>query len=250
MSETETGPFCTQCGARLAEDARFCSSCGVARRPGSGRRVPAVEADDSQQPPYWPPPPGWDAPERGGSSTQRPASPRSFVPRGPQPRQSSRIGRWWQWVLVALVVLIAIGVATNHSGGDSSSSSSLASASADSSSISGKVSGHFKTDCFLCSGRLYQDIDVSDAWCAWDGANVIVHVTMTNNSVEHVTVHWHPSYVIAGGDEHGTGLTSIQDDGFDSGETRELAAKQKPQGVATGSPIETCKPSFNSVDSG
>lgn len=68
--------------------------------------------------------------------------------------------------------------------------------------------------------------------------------------VEHVTVNWHPSYEIVGGSSHGTGLTSIEDSGFDAGETRDLVSEQSPDGVASGAEIGKCKPSFFLVESG
>jgi hypothetical protein len=79
---------------------------------------------------------------------------------------------------------------------------------------------------------------------------VIVHVVMRNDSVEHVTVDWHPSYVIEGGAEHGAGLTAVQSDGFDAGERRVLDAEQDPEGVAAYAPIAECKPSFSVIGSG
>jgi hypothetical protein len=50
---------------------------------------------------------------------------------------------------------------------------------------------------------------------------------MRNTSVEHVTVNWHPTYTIRGGGAHGEGLSSVQSNGFDSGEVRQLVAKRK-----------------------
>ena len=73
---------------------------------------------------------------------------------------------------------------------------------------------------------------------------------MQNTSVEHLTVTWHPSYTIRGGGEHGAGLTSTEDSGFDSGETRLLVSTQDPQGVPVGAAIGECKPSFYLVKSG
>ena len=85
-------------------------------------------------------------------------------------------------------------------------------------------------DLLLCDSRLKSYVKTSNVWCAWQSGKVLVHATMRNIAVEHLTVNWHPSYVISGGGEHGTGLTSEQSDGFDSGETRQLLAEQNPGG--------------------
>jgi hypothetical protein len=156
------------------------------------------------------------------------------------------------WIGIAVAVLILIGIIANHGDGksDSASVDAASAAAVNDDVVSGRINGRFKRDCFLCSGNMQSYIDTSDVWCGWDGDNVIVHVLMTNNSVEHVTVNWHPSYTIVGGGEHGTGLTSVQSDGFDSGETRDLEAHQNPNGVEPGSEIGICKPSFNTVESG
>jgi hypothetical protein len=87
-------------------------------------------------------------------------------------------------------------------------------------------------------------------WCAWQDGKVLIHVTMRNTSAEHITVNWHPSYVIARGGEHGKGLTSIEDHGFDAGERRSLIAKEDPKGVRDRARIAVCKPSFFSIESG
>ena len=74
--------------------------------------------------------------------------------------------------------------------------------------------------------------------------------TWTSTCHDHDLSCWHPSYVIAGGGEHGAGLTATQSDGFDASETRELLAEQSPGGVPSDSPIEKCKPSFSVIESG
>jgi len=112
-----------------------------------------------------------------------------------------------------------------------------------------KTAGSFHRDCFGC-GDLTHYIKTGNVWCAWKGDTVLVHVTMTNRSVEHVTVTWHPSYTIVGGAEHGAGLTSTEDSGFDAGETRDLVSEQSPDGVTAGTKIGECKPSFFLVESG
>jgi hypothetical protein len=170
---------------------------------------------------------------------------------------------WWQrrskLSKVALVIgaLVVVGMIAGRS---SDSKTAPADASAEASVSTSEpapvedatgphVPGRFHRDCFGC-GDLVRYIDTSDAWCAWDGDKVLVHVTMTNRSVEHVTVNWHPSYELVGGSSHGTGLTSLEDSGFDAGETRELVSEQNPDGVASGAEIGACKPSFFLVESG
>lgn len=126
----------------------------------------------------------------------------------------------------------------------------IASASIAADPITGKVRGVFHRDCLLCDGQLKSYIKTSNVWCAWQKGKVLIHVTMRNTAVEHITVNWHPSYVIARGGEHGAGLTSVQSSGFDAGELRQLVAKQDPKGVPDNARIAVCKPSFSTIDSG
>ena len=108
----------------------------------------------------------------------------------------------------------------------------------------------FHRDCLLCDSRLKSYVKTSNVWCAWQSGKVLVHATMRNIAVEHLTVNWHPSYIIARGGEHGQGLGSVQSNGFDSGEVRSLTAKQDPKGVPDGARIAVCKPSFQDIQSG
>ena len=85
---------------------------------------------------------------------------------------------------------------------------------------------------------------------AWQGENVIIHVRFRNRSVEHITIHWHPSYTIRGGGAHGEGLSSMQDSGVNAHASRGVFVKQDPKGVSTGARIGVCKPSFSLVESG
>jgi hypothetical protein len=93
-------------------------------------------------------------------------------------------------------------------------------------------------------------VKTTNVWCAWQDGKVLIHVTMRNTSAEHITVDWHPSYTIKRGGEHGTGLTSIESDGFDAGERRWLLANEDPKGVKDGAKIAVCKPSFSTIESG
>ena len=79
---------------------------------------------------------------------------------------------------------------------------------------------------------------------------MIIHVRFRNISIEHLTIHWHPTYVVRGGGAHGEGLTSLQDSGVNARAARGVFVQQKPKGVPKGSPLATCKPSFYSVESG
>lgn len=117
--------------------------------------------------------------------------------------------------------------------------------------IHGKVIGHFasKSSCFGC-GEMIKYVRADRVWCAWQGDNVIIHVRFRNNSVEHTTIHWHPSYTIRGGGSHGEGWSSLQDSGVNAHASRGVYVKQQPKGVPAGSPIGVCKPSFNLVESG
>jgi hypothetical protein len=169
---------------------------------------------------------------------------------------------WWQrrskLSKVALVIgaLVVVGMIAGRSSDsktgpdDASAEPPVSTTSKSAADTTGpQVPGRFHRDCFAC-GDLVRYIDTSDVSCGWDGDKVLVQVTMTNRSVEHVTVKWHPSYELVGGGSHGTGLTSIEDSGFEAGETRELVSEQNPDGVASGAEIGKCKPSFFLVESG
>lgn len=138
-------------------------------------------------------------------------------------------------LIVATVALVAV-------------SSALA---GDTNPIHGKVIGHFASasSCFGC-GEMVKYVRADRVWCAWQGDNVIIHVRFRNSSVEHITIHWHPSYTIKGGGSHGDGLSSLQNSGVNAHASRGVYVKQKPKGVPAGSPIGVCKPSFSSVQSG
>jgi hypothetical protein len=116
--------------------------------------------------------------------------------------------------------------------------------------ITGKIRGTFHRNCLLCEGPLKKHIKTSKVWCAWQDGKVLIHVQMRNTSVEHVTVNWHPTYTIRGGGAHGEGISSVQSNGFDSGEVRQLIAKQDPKGVKDGARLGLCKPSFETIQSG
>ena len=117
--------------------------------------------------------------------------------------------------------------------------------------FTGKVQGHFASasSCLGC-GDLVRYVRADRVWCAWQGENVIIHVRFRNASIEHITIGWHPSYVIRGGGAHGEGISSIQSSGVNAHASRGVFVKQKPKGVPAGSPISECKPSFSTVDSG
>jgi hypothetical protein len=114
-----------------------------------------------------------------------------------------------------------------------------------------KVRGTFasKSSCFGC-GEMIRYVRADRVWCAWQGDNVIIHARFRNSSVEHITIHWHPSYSIRGGGSHGNGLSSLQDDGVNAHASRGVFIKQKPEGVPKGTPIASCHPSFFNVESG
>jgi hypothetical protein len=131
----------------------------------------------------------------------------------------------------------------------------LASTVAAAGPITGKVRGAFNR--FGIHGVMYGGENLrryvktpdSYVWCAWQNGKVLVHVRMKNTSAEHLTVHWYPRYLIARG-WHGEGFSSAQDSGFDSGEVRNLTAKQDPKGVKDRSRIASCRPAFQMIESG
>jgi hypothetical protein len=119
--------------------------------------------------------------------------------------------------------------------------------------IRGKVRGVFARSAYdgtLDEGHLKRYIKTTNVWCAWQDGKVLVHVRMRNASAEHVTVNWYLRYAIRAGGIHGDGFSSTQSNGFDSGEVRELIAKQDPKGVKDYSPIARCRPHFQMIQSG
>src|SRR5205085_10186741 len=66
--------------------------------------------------------------------------------------------------------------------------------------IQGKVTGQFASasGCLGC-GDMTRYVKADRVWCAWQGDNVIIHARFRNASIEHVTVSWHPSYIVRGG---------------------------------------------------
>jgi hypothetical protein len=147
-----------------------------------------------------------------------------------------RVTPWWYAVLISGLVSLAI-TASGLAGG--------------STPIKGKITGQFASasSCFGC-GDMVRYVKADRVWCAWQGDNVVIHVRFRNSSVEHLTIHWHPSYVIRGGGPHGEGLSSIQDSGINAHASRGVYVTQSPKGVPRGTPIASCKPSFSSVQSG
>jgi hypothetical protein len=161
-------------------------------------------------------------------------------------------------VILFLILVGAISSAFSHGKGSGSSSGLSASdlsasdvSAAASVPITGHVTGALQdaTYCLGC-GRLTKYIHVDGVWCGWQGSQVVIHARFRNDSVEHVTIHWHPSYTIAGGDSHGGGLTSIQSIGLDANAIRGSYVKQSPKGVTAGSAIGTCQPALEDVSSG
>jgi hypothetical protein len=150
----------------------------------------------------------------------------------------------WTLMVVALLVVIGIVLAIVKAGKNSHSTGATVMV------LTEKVHGTFvRSGCLGC-GPLAPKIVTSDAYCGWSKSSVIVHVRMRNTSAERVTVHWHPSYSIVNGAPHGTGLSSIQDTRLKAGQAENVYVSQKPKGVAAGSRIARCYPSFEDVSSG
>ena len=108
--------------------------------------------------------------------------------------------------------------------------------------ITGKVRGVFVRSAYdgtldQAGLKKYIKTPRQYVWCAWQDGKVLVHVRMKNTSAEHVTVNWYPRYAIRAGGIHGDGFSSAQSNGFDSGELRNLTAKQDPKGVKDNSRI-------------
>ncbi len=121
--------------------------------------------------------------------------------------------------------------------------------------ITGKVRGVFVRSAYdgtldQAGLKKYIKTPRQYVWCAWQDGKVLLHVRMKNTSAEHVTVNWYPRYAIRAGGIHGDGFSSAQSNGFDSGEVRNLTAKQDPKGVKDNSRISKCYPHFQMIQSG
>jgi hypothetical protein len=130
----------------------------------------------------------------------------------------------------------------------------LASSASGSAQLRGKILGVFVRgpyDGTIDQSGLKRYISTTNVWCAWSNdGHVIVHVTMKNRSIEHVTVNWYPRYAIRGGGIHGDGFSSAESNGFDKGETRSLHSKQSPKGAPKFTRIAWCRPHFQMIESG
>jgi hypothetical protein len=113
-----------------------------------------------------------------------------------------------------------------------------------------RIPGTFNRTCVLCTSGLAPLVKTSDTFCGWQNGRVVVHVTMRNTAVGHVTVQWDPTYTVENGGVHGDGLTSIQSSGFNAGETRSLLIGQSPKGITANSPLAACTPGFWNISSG
>jgi len=159
--------------------------------------------------------------------------------------------------LVGLVVLVIIAAAAGHKKKPStpaaaaSTPAAAAAVTKPSTPITDKTPGFLQdpTLCIGCNGQLTQYVHVTNVWCAWQGSNVIVHAQFRNNSVETVSIHWHPSYTIAQGGSHGGGLTSIQGLKLVGHSAKGEFVKQRPKGVPPGSRIGSCEPALEDVSS-
>lgn len=117
-----------------------------------------------------------------------------------------------------------------------------------------RIPGVFDRSCSTCfddaGGDLESRLSTTDVWCGWQHDKVVIHATMKNSSVEHVTVVWNPIYTVQDGGLHGDGISSQQNSGFDAGQTRSLLITQSPKGVTADSPLQSCAPSFWDIKSG
>jgi hypothetical protein len=115
----------------------------------------------------------------------------------------------------------------------------------------GAVRGSFSKGILAETEALARYLKASNIWCAWRGDNVIVHVSLKNTAAEHVTATIKPRYFIQRGGEHGSGLTSAKDYGFDAGEFRSLWIDAgEPEGVKAKTPISRCAPYLFLIESG
>jgi hypothetical protein len=115
----------------------------------------------------------------------------------------------------------------------------------------GAVPGKFTIGILAQGDQLAKYMRASDVFCYWKKDHVIAHVNLKNTGAEHVTANVKPRYSIARGGEHGSGLTSGKDYGFDGGEFRALFVDAgKPDGVKPGAKIARCAPYLFTIKSG
>jgi hypothetical protein len=115
----------------------------------------------------------------------------------------------------------------------------------------GAVRGTFTVGILAQDNPLAKYMRWSNAFCVWAKDHVMVHVSAKNTGAEHVTASIKPRYFIARGGEHGSGLTSGKDYGFDGGEFRSLWIDAgKPKGVTPKAKIARCAPYLFSIKSG
>jgi hypothetical protein len=117
-----------------------------------------------------------------------------------------------------------------------------------------KISGSFDRSCGTCYGDPAGDLEsrlaTSDVYCGWQNGKVVVHVTVRNTSVEHVTMTWLPTYTVKNGGVHGNNVLFPENSGIDANATRQLLVTQHPDGVPANSPLSACSPSFFNIKNG
>ena len=115
----------------------------------------------------------------------------------------------------------------------------------------GALRGTFSIGILAQSDQLSKYISASNVWCVWKGDHVIVHVNVRNRSSEHVKATIKPRYEIRNGGEHGSGLTSAKDFGFDARQFRSLWIDAgHPKGVTARTPFSRCAPYLFLIQSG
>lgn len=114
----------------------------------------------------------------------------------------------------------------------------------------GAVVGTFSRDCILGCGdeELVRLLKVSNAWCKWNGEEVVVHLTLRNRANAGIKVEVQPRYRIFRGGLHGDGFGSISDTHVDAQGFKSWYIVKTPKGVKPKSRITACIPRLYNVE--
>jgi hypothetical protein len=113
----------------------------------------------------------------------------------------------------------------------------------------GAVRGSFSKGWLASSDELSRYISGKDVWCAWRGDHVVVHITISNRSVESVEATIKPRYYLRGGGEHGSSFLGAQDFTLKARSTRSLLIDAgSPDGVDGRVAIRKCAPLLYLLD--
>jgi hypothetical protein len=151
--------------------------------------------------------------------------------------------RAWKWSLPVVLFLVIVGVASALTGGGHYGPKDA-------------IDGHLSKSCDSLTGSCTSPdaaraLEASRVWCRWDGDHVVVHARLKNGMAARVSLSITPKYDIKNGGQHGTSFGGDISLSLNAGESRDWVGDAgSPEGVATGTPISSCKPHLDSIDIG